>query len=116
LGNREPRLVPETAQRGKPLPPSALIARGVIGATLAAALAAFSAAALGGMKAVHKDPATSFALFSRLGDVLTPETVGAWAQLAGIALFGVVVGLAVAATAAARAGVKPRDESQRPVA
>ncbi len=116
LGSREPRLVPDTAEHGKPLSPAALIARGMVGAVLAAALAAFSAAALAGMKAVHKDPAASFALLSRVGDVLMPQSVGGWAQLVGIVLFGVVVGLAVAATAAARSGVGPREERQRPVA
>jgi PAT family beta-lactamase induction signal transducer AmpG len=102
LGSREPWLVPETAQRGKPLPTAALIARGAICAVLATALAALSAAALAGMKAVHKDPTASFGLLSRLADVLTPQSIGEWAQLAGIALFGVVLGLTVAATAAAR--------------
>jgi PAT family beta-lactamase induction signal transducer AmpG len=102
LGRREPQLMPETTQRGRPLPPAALVARGAIGALLAASLAALSAAALAGMKAVHKDPAASFALLSRFAEVFTPQTVTAWAQLSGIGLFGVVVGLAVAATAAAR--------------
>jgi PAT family beta-lactamase induction signal transducer AmpG len=116
LGNREPRLIPDTAQRGAPLPPAALVARGVIGAVLAVALGAFSTAAIGGMRALHKDPAASFGLLSRLADLLTPETVAAWAQLAGIALFGLVVGLAVAATAAARWGIQPRQKRRHPVA
>ncbi len=106
VGAREPRLLANAAPRGAPLPPAALMARGLTSAVLAAAFAAFSAAALSGMKAAHKDPNTSFALFARLADLFTPHTVAAWAQLAGITLFGLVVGLAVAATAAARSNAR----------
>ncbi len=106
VGIREPRLIPDTAPHREPLAPTALVARGVTGAVLAAAIGALCAAGLAGMRAVHKDPAASFALLSRVSDLLTPKTGAAWAQLAGIALFGLVVGLAVAATAAARSGAR----------
>jgi PAT family beta-lactamase induction signal transducer AmpG len=107
LGAREPRLLSDTPTRGAALPTAALIARGTTGAVLAAALAAFSAAALAGMKAVHKDPDASFALFTRVADLFTPDTAATWAQLVGVILFGLVIGLAVAATAAARSNARP---------
>ncbi len=112
LGAREPRLLADASPRGVPLPPNALIARGVVGGVLGTIGAAVTAATLAGMKAVYKDPAASFALGARLVEVVTPQSVGAWAQLFGIIAFGVVVGVAVAATAAARAGVKPRANGQ----
>jgi PAT family beta-lactamase induction signal transducer AmpG len=110
FGAKEPRLVPDSAQHGRPLPAKALLVRGVAGAVLAAVIGTLCAAALAGMRAVHKDPAAPFAFASRLADVVGPQTAGAWAQLAGIVLFAVVVGVAVAATAAARAGIARRGE------
>jgi PAT family beta-lactamase induction signal transducer AmpG len=112
LGAKEPRLLADASPRGVPLPPNALIARGVVGGVLGTIGAAVTAAALAGMKAAYKDPVASFALGARLVEVVTPQTVGAWAQLVGIIAFGIVVGVAVAATAAARAGATPRGNGQ----
>jgi PAT family beta-lactamase induction signal transducer AmpG len=115
LGSREPHLRLDTAPQGRPLPANALVTRGVVSGMLGSAGAALTAATLAGMKAIYKDPATPFALLARLGEVIAPQTVGAWAQLAGILLFGVVVGVAVAATAAARSGVRPRASGHQPL-
>lgn len=107
VGAREPRLESDAAPSGPAVSLPGLMARGLLGAIGAWACAALTIAALAGMKAVHNDPHASFDLLSRLADLAAPHTWGAWAQLAGIVLFGLVVGLAVAATAAARSGVRP---------
>lgn len=110
LGARDPLLKADIASHGKPMSRETLILRGVLGGAVAFASGAVAVAAVAGMKAVHKDPTASFSLLSRLIDLATPQTAGAWAQLTGIALFSVVVGLAIAATAAARSdGSRPGD-------
>lgn len=109
LGAREPRLQANAALSGPTISVGGLLFRGCLGAACAAACAALTVAAVTGMKAVHKDPGASFDLLSRLADLTTPHTAGAWAQLMGIVLFGLVVGVAIAATTAARSGIRPSD-------
>ena len=109
LGAREPRLQANAAPSGSTISVGGLLFRGCLGAAGAAACAALTVAAVTGMKAVHKDPGASFDLLTRLADLTTPHTAGAWAQLMGIVLFGLVVGVAIAATTAARSGIKQPD-------
>jgi PAT family beta-lactamase induction signal transducer AmpG len=110
LGSREPRLQADPAPSRPAVTAGNLLVRGCLGSAAAIATAALTVASLAGMKAVHKIPGTSFDLLSRVADLLEPNTVGAWAQLVGILLFGLVVGVAVAATAAARSRMRPPDD------
>jgi PAT family beta-lactamase induction signal transducer AmpG len=109
LGSREPRLQAGTGPSRPAVSEGNLLLRGCVGAASAIGLAALTVAALAGMKAVHKDSSASFDFLSRLADLFEPHSVAAWAQLVGILLFGFVVGVAVAATAAARSRMRPPD-------
>jgi PAT family beta-lactamase induction signal transducer AmpG len=105
LGTREPLLTADRESYGPPVPSRSLVLRGVVGALAGFVGGALSLAALAGMKAVHNTPDASFALLTRVVEFIAPDTAGGWAQLLGVVLFSLVVGLAVAATAAARSQV-----------
>jgi hypothetical protein len=47
---------------------------------------------------------TSIDFVTPLAALLAPDTMSAWTRLVGVALFGLVIALATAATAAARSG------------
>jgi PAT family beta-lactamase induction signal transducer AmpG len=102
VGTREPLLTADRPSQGPPVPARSLVFRGVVGALAGFLGATVTVAALAGLKAIHKTPDASFALGSRVAELVAPATAGGWAQLVGLVLFGLVVGLAVAATAAAR--------------
>jgi PAT family beta-lactamase induction signal transducer AmpG len=87
------------AVSGKALALSAVFAGvvGIVGGGLTTAL-------LGAMQAVRTKPAAGFDFGSALSALLHPAAVGDWVTLAGIVIFGVMVGLLTAAVIAARSG------------
>jgi PAT family beta-lactamase induction signal transducer AmpG len=102
LGVREPEFSVEKAER-KELSRAALIIRGVIGAVIALISTALLMAVLGAIKKMRVEK-SGFDFWGQLIQVLTPIDQGGWLTLVGIIVFGVVVGLFVAAAAAARSG------------
>jgi hypothetical protein len=52
---------------------------------------------------------TSIDFVTPLAALLAPDTMSAWTRLVGVALFGLVIALATAATAAARSGTPRRN-------
>jgi len=73
---------------------------GAIGGSLVAAVVA---ALLDAMKQYRSAPDAGFEFWSPLAAVFMPVGVRDWLQLAGVLIFGALIALTAAATAAARA-------------
>jgi hypothetical protein len=113
LGAREPSITGEAPPGARPLGRRALIGRAVAGGIAGCAVGATTAAGLTAKKVLHKNPERGFDILTPLAALLTPDTTLAWTQLVGVTLFGLVIALATAATAAARGGAgKPRGSRQ----
>jgi PAT family beta-lactamase induction signal transducer AmpG len=104
LGTREPAIAGEAPPVKRALGRGALIGRAVAGGIVGFAVGATATAGLTAMKVLHKDPGRSFDFVTPLAALLAPDTMSAWTRLVGVALFGLVIALATAATAAARSG------------
>jgi MFS transporter, PAT family, beta-lactamase induction signal transducer AmpG len=104
LGTRDPNVTEEAEAVIRPLGMTALTVRAVIGGGTAFVLGISATALLGAMKALHTHPEGGFDLATPLGALLTPQTFTGWSQLMGNLLFGLVIGMATAATYAARSG------------
>jgi PAT family beta-lactamase induction signal transducer AmpG len=107
LGTREPRLAIEPQHTAQPLGRGALVMRAVMGGAVGFATGAAATAVLTAMKAAHKNPESGFDVLGPLVALLAPATMNGWIQLVGVVLLSLVIALATAATAAARAGVRP---------
>jgi PAT family beta-lactamase induction signal transducer AmpG len=108
LGAREPDITMDTVAAPRQLTHGELIARAVMGGVIGFAVGACATAALSALRALHRTPDRGFDVFTPLMNLLTPETIGGWTQFLGVVLFGLVIALATAATAAARAGMNVR--------
>ncbi len=97
------------AVSGSVLATSAVLAgvAGVVGGGLTTAL-------LSAMQAVRTKPAAGFDFGSALSALLQPASVSDWVTLAGIVIFGVMVGLLTAAVLAARSGAFYLPEQEAP--
>jgi PAT family beta-lactamase induction signal transducer AmpG len=101
LGVREPVFTVEPPRAARPLPAGALALRGVVGGVLVGASVFALAAVLAALK-TDRETAASFDFAGAVWQVANPATITDWVQLFGIAVFGIVGGLFVAAVAAAR--------------
>jgi PAT family beta-lactamase induction signal transducer AmpG len=106
LGTREPRLAIEPQRAAQPLGRGALVMRAVAGGAVGFVAGAAATAVLTAMKAAHKNPESGFDVLAPLAALMTPATMNGWIQLVGVVLLSLVIALATAATAAARAGVR----------
>jgi hypothetical protein len=91
-----------------------LFGRAVAGGVAGFAVGATATAGLAAMKVLHQDPERGFDFVPPLAALLAPDTTSAWTQLVGVTLFGLVIALATAATAAARAGAGTPRGSRQP--
>jgi len=116
LGVKDPNFDVETQVR----PATRALSRGAL--TTAAVLAGvggillggLTTALLGAMQAVRTKPADGFDFGAALSAMLQPASITDWVTLAGIVIFGVVVGLLTAAALAARSGAFYIPEEEAP--
>ncbi|MBP1637037.1 MAG: major facilitator family transporter, partial [Acidobacteria bacterium] len=106
LGVREPEFKVEEIERREPLSFASLAARGVVGALLSGVFALLVVALLAAIKAKRAAEGAGFDFQGSLWRVLQPAGIPDWLQLVGILVFAVMGGLFVAATFAARRGVR----------
>ena len=106
FGSRElPEMADEvTATTRAALTTAGLIIRGLIAAIVGMVLGAASTATLSGLKAVKEGQ--GFSLMPQLTRISAPVEVSDWITLAGVIVFGVVVGFGTAAYLAARRGLR----------
>ena len=106
LGVRDPSFPPETRRDYKPLGIKALGARAFIGGTLGFVFASMAAVLLGAIRTFRSDPEKGFDMIKPFIDIVFPQTLTHATQLFGIMFFSLVIGLATAATFAARRNIK----------
>ncbi|MBP7146330.1 MAG: MFS transporter [Acidobacteria bacterium] len=106
LGVRDPEFVVESRPAGGPLRRRELALRALGGIALGATFAALASAALDAMRGLRADPARGFVIADKLEAIVRPSATADWITLAGVLLFGLVCGLAWAALAAARRGIR----------
>jgi PAT family beta-lactamase induction signal transducer AmpG len=92
----------------------ALMTTAVLSGVAGIVLGGLTSAALDAMQAVRTNPSGGFDFGAALSAMLHPASVGGWVTLAGIVVFGVVVGLITAATLAARSGAFYLPEEEAP--
>ena len=102
IGVRDPQLESAATKPRKKLRRNALVLRGLIGGAIGIVIAVLAVASIDAMKKLQHAPGTHFDLISPLADLFHPHSVNDWVILSGIFLFGAIVALATAATAAAR--------------
>lgn len=106
FGMREPRIEIEAVVAPKPLGRMELALRAVAGGFVGFVSGALATALLSAMKMFYKFPENGFDLLTPLTALFTPQSISAWTQLLGIVFFSLVIALATAATAAARASAQ----------
>lgn len=92
----------------------ALTTTAVLSGVAGIVLGGLTTALLGAMQAVRTNPAGGFDFGAALSAMLQPASVGDWVTLAGIVIFGAMVGLLTAATLAARSGAFYLPEQEAP--
>jgi PAT family beta-lactamase induction signal transducer AmpG len=102
LGVREPALSMEPPKVHRTLSSSALMACGLGGGLLGMGLGAAILAILAGLSPMKNTSTGEFEFFAALLEILWPASIGAWIQVLGIAVFGIMTGLVTAALLAAR--------------
>ncbi len=90
--------------RGRPLTRGALVLRALLATAGAWVVGALSMAALAAAKGYRAGK--GFDLLAPLLATVQPSSIGDWLSAAGVALFAVIVGVAAAATFAARRGLR----------
>jgi PAT family beta-lactamase induction signal transducer AmpG len=106
LGVREPEFKVEEIEEREPIAAAALATRGMAGAVVSGLVALAVVAALAAIKTMRATEGAGFDFQAALWQVLTPAGIADWLQLVGIGVFAVMGGLFVAATVAARRGVR----------
>lgn len=104
IGVREPHFTVEDTEKRVPLGAAALIGRGVAGTLLSGAFAFLMTALLAALKVMREKPGSGFDLQAALRAVAHPATITDWVEFVGILAFGLIGGLFVAATSAAKHG------------
>lgn len=110
LGSAEPRVEIEEGRVSRPAGRKELASRAVIGGTVGFACGALTAALLSALRKFSRAPEQGFDLLTPLLALFAPKNVSAWVELAGIALFGLVIALATAALSAARSSAQRPDQ------
>jgi PAT family beta-lactamase induction signal transducer AmpG len=103
-GVREPEFSVERVERGAPLTPVALGARGLAGGLIIGASGMALVALLAALKAAREVPGAGFDFGRALLQAAQPAGITDWVQLVGILVFAAIGGLFVAAIGAARSG------------
>ena len=103
LGVRTPDIELLAASRGMPVTRRALAVRALFGGVSGVIFAALIAALLEAFRHLRTAPQAGFDLWTPLAGIFTPQSVNDWVALSSILLFGVLMALTAAATAAARA-------------
>ena len=104
LGVKEPHFEVLPAPQAGPQPPSMLAFRAFIGGITGFLFAAGFLALMAALKAMRAKPAAVFDPWVEFVTLLQPASIGAWLTLAGIIIFGIIVGFSTAAIYAARSG------------
>jgi len=107
-GVRDPEFHVAAPSRKAALPRHRLVLHGVVAAAGAGVISLATMACLSGIKSYRAGK--GFALAAHLAQILAPSHAGDWLALVGIAAVAVTVGLATAATLAARRSVGPVGE------
>jgi len=102
LGARDPELDVLAPIQARALSAWDLVRRGITGALVGLVVAALAVALLDAFKHQRLTPHGRFDLLTPLTALFDPVGLGGWITLFGVALFALIVGLATAATAAAR--------------
>jgi PAT family beta-lactamase induction signal transducer AmpG len=104
---REPDFHVKAPVHGRPLGRGALVARAALGGAIAWGVGLLTMATLWGIRSYRAKH--GFHFLHQVGQVLQPQTLGAWTTLVGILLMGLTVALMTAATLVARRGLaEPR--------
>jgi PAT family beta-lactamase induction signal transducer AmpG len=106
----ETQVRPATRARSRGALTTAAVLAGVGGILLGG----LTTALLGAMQAVRTKPTDGFDFGAALSAMLQPASITDWVTLAGIVIFGVVVGLLTAAALAARSGAFYIPEEEAP--
>lgn len=102
LGVREPRFQVEERHPGPPLTRARLAGRGLLGGSFGLLFGVVCLATMDALKLARSRPELGFDLQGAIGRLLAPEATAGWLQMAGLVIFGAIVGLASAAVLAAR--------------
>lgn len=103
LGVRNPDIELLAASHGVALTTRALVLRALLGGVSGVLVAALVTALLEAFRHVRAVPQAGLDLWAPLAGVFMPQSVNDWVALISILLFGVLMALTAAATAAARA-------------
>jgi PAT family beta-lactamase induction signal transducer AmpG len=103
LGVRNPDIELLAAGQGAPMTLRALVARALVGGLSGVVVATLVTALLEAFRHLRVAPQGGFDLWTPLSGIFMPGSVNDWVALIGILLFGVLMALTAAATAAARA-------------
>ncbi len=106
LGVREPEFKVEEIEKRESIGAAALAIRGMAGAVASGLFALAVVAALAAIKTMRAAGGAGFDFQAALWQVLKPAGIADWLQVVGIGVFAVMGGLFVAATVAARRGVR----------
>jgi len=90
---------------GQPLGRRELAARAALGGVMASAAGVLTTAVLWGIRSFRDHH--GFHFLHQVGQVLRPQTLGAWTTLIGVLVIGLTVALMTAATLVARQGLEP---------
>jgi MFS transporter, PAT family, beta-lactamase induction signal transducer AmpG len=104
LGTRDPQFTVEPPSSRAPLSTSAIVMRGMVGALGSTAFALLMTAGLAALKTMRDKPDIGFDVGAAMASVMQPVSIPDWVQLVGIAAFGLIGGLFVAAATAAKRG------------
>jgi PAT family beta-lactamase induction signal transducer AmpG len=102
LGTREPEIETLAATHPDFITRRTLITRAAVGGILGASFAALLVALLDTINQQHNVSGFHFDLWTSLTAILQPEGIGDWMELFGILVFGLLMAMTSAATAAAR--------------
>jgi PAT family beta-lactamase induction signal transducer AmpG len=102
VGVREPRFAVKDVERGTTYSLGGLLARGAIGAAIAAIVGVLSVAGLSALKTMRETEGAGFDLAGAVRNLASPSEITDWVQLLGIAAFTAIGGLFTAAIFAAR--------------
>jgi PAT family beta-lactamase induction signal transducer AmpG len=106
LGVRDPNLEEPTLAAVTPVNRATLLIRALTGGAAGFVVAVLVATLLDAFRRHRAAPDNAFDLLTPLAAIFTPQAMNEWLMLAGIAIFGLLIGLTAAATAAARS---PKD-------
>ena len=102
-GVREPEFHVAAPARGEPVGRGELVAKSALAGVFASIVGVVTMATLWGIRSYRAKH--GFAFLHQVGQVLNPQTLGAWTTLIGVLVIGLTVALMTAATLVARRGL-----------